>query len=335
MSWPMREAPMREAPMREAMADLGGMLRISLIGRHAARCLAALGRRPGTVLAAFERSFYLCDDRTGDLACLGPMGIGAGPLNALAANWPAVRVRQGERVTPTGNGCRLESGIVIEASAARCHEPAMGPFLETGAALARLAARAVGFARTDGLAPLVIGREAAPSALITHALSGIDPLTAWLRGGDSGAPPPVPAIDRLLGLGPGLTPSGDDFLGGMMIALFASGRTETARRLADAVMPRAGRATGRISLAHLAAAAEGEGAGALHDVLAALDRADEAALDAALAAIDRIGHSSGWDALAGAAAALAAQPDSSAAAISAASALDAATSTPAARKTPI
>ena len=317
------------------MVDLTGTLQVSLIGRHAARCLAGLSQRPGSVLAAFERSFYLRDDQTGDLACLGPVGIGAGPLNALAANWPMVRARPGERVTPTGNGCRLASGLVIEAGAAKRHEPPVGPFRATGAALTRLARRAAGFGRTDGLAPLVVGREAVASALIAHALGGIDPLISWLRDIDGCAPPPEAAIDRLLGLGPGLTPSGDDFLGGMMIALFGSGRTGTAQRLADAVMPRAGRATSRISVAHLAAAAEGEGAAALHDVLAALDSNDGAALDAALLAIDRIGHSSGWDALAGAAAALAVQADSSVAAISAASALDAATSTPASRKTAI
>ncbi|MEE9273883.1 MAG: DUF2877 domain-containing protein, partial [bacterium] len=63
---------------------------------------------------------------------------------------------------------------------------------------------------------------------------------------------------------------------------------------------------GRISRAHLACAARGEGAAALHETLAALLGPDpEAALAAPLGTLDAIGHTSGWDALAGAAAVLA------------------------------
>ncbi len=316
------------------MAEAAGTIRIALIGRHAACVMAGLALRPGVVFAAFERSLYLCENATGALACLGPMSIGAGPLNALAPDWPALRFRAGDHLTPTGAGCRLPGGPVIEIGAARLYAPSAGPIRVTRPALEALADKAARYARADGLAPLAVRGRAASSPLLDRAAPGIDALAAWLGRGAAEAPP-GDAIERLVGLGPGLTPSGDDFLGGMMIALRAAASYAAADRLAGAVMARARRATGRISLSHLAAAAGGEGAAALHETLAALDRMDDAALDAGLAAIDRIGHSSGWDALAGAVLALGTQPDSRAAASSAASALDAATHTPAARRIPI
>jgi len=50
----------------------------------------------------------------------------------------------------------------------------------------------------------------------------------------------------------------------------------------------------------LACAAEGEGAAALHDMLAALGNPVAPGFAGHLDAIDAIGHTSGWDALAGA-----------------------------------
>ncbi len=313
------------------MAEAACTIRIALIGRHAARCMARLARRPGAVFAAFARSVYLCEEGTETLVCLGPMSLGAGPLNALTPDWPAFRFRPGDRLTPAGTGSRLGGGPVIEVGAALTYAPPAGPISLPRAALELLAGKAARYARTDGLAPLVAPGRAASSPLLDRAAPGIEALAGWLATGAVAAPP-VAGIAILLGLGPGLTPSGDDYLGGMMIALRATGRDAAADRLSGAVMARARRDTGRISFSHLAAAAEGEGAAALHETLAALDRADEPALDAGLAAIDRIGHSSGWDALAGAVCALGAQPASRAAASSAASALEAATNTPALRR---
>ena len=54
-----------------------------------------------------------------------------------------------------------------------------------------------------------------------------------------------------------------------------------------------------ISAAHLAAAAEGLGSAAVHAVFHDLVRGNRGALADRLDAIGRIGHTSGWDALAG------------------------------------
>jgi len=110
----------------------------------------------------------------------------------------------------------------------------------------------------------------------------------------------VEEIAELVGLGPGLTPSGDDLLGGAMIALQALGVDVAARALADRVLARARTGTSAISSAHLSAAAEGSGALALHQAITALARGDACRLRAALDRVGRVGATSGWDGLAGA-----------------------------------
>jgi hypothetical protein len=102
--------------------------------------------------------------------------------------------------------------------------------------------------------------------------------------------------EALIGLGPGLTPAGDDFVGGAMIALRAFGHVDVAERIAAWALPLAKSRTSRISRisrAHLECAARGEGHEALHDWLAAPNAANYARLS-------RIGQTSGLDAAAGA-----------------------------------
>jgi hypothetical protein len=127
------------------------------------------------------------------------------------------------------------------------------------------------------------------------------------------AQPALEAIDRflvghtlddeaqaLIGLGPGLTPSGDDYLGGVLIALHQFGRKPQAQSLWRWLKPRLGR-TSDISGAHLEAAAAGEGHEALHRCIELLCTIAPS-WDGALTALDHVGHCSGWDSLAGVAA---------------------------------
>jgi hypothetical protein len=146
----------------------------------------------------------------------------------------------------------------------------------------------------------------ADEAFLRAARSGVGSLTGWLRGalneagGDISHPPEE--AGALLGLGPGLTPSGDDFIGGVLIALRALGRVRTAERLAGWAEPLARERTSIISRAHLACAAGGMGAGALHETLVAIGRPGGADFAARVDAAGAAGHTSGWDALAGVAA---------------------------------
>jgi Protein of unknown function (DUF2877) len=112
------------------------------------------------------------------------------------------------------------------------------------------------------------------------------------------------AAIELIGLGPGLTPSGDDFVGGLLIALRASGHGAVADALWNGIAHSLADRTSPLSAAHLRAAAEGHGAEAVHVALVDVLNRDTLDFSLHLAALDRIGHCSGWDAMAGVAVAL-------------------------------
>ena len=107
---------------------------------------------------------------------------------------------------------------------------------------------------------------------------------------------------KLIGLGPGLTPSGDDFIGGLLIAMHAIGKPGQAGRLWSAISEDARASTNPISLALLAAAAKGLGNASLHSTICAILAGANPRPH--VERLSSLGHSSGWDALAGAVAAL-------------------------------
>lgn len=116
------------------------------------------------------------------------------------------------------------------------------------------------------------------------------------------------AADELIGLGPGLTPAGDDFVGGLFFAreIFGPVGSRTRWRAAgEIVCARARQATHPISAVLLTDLVAGRGHAPLHDLARGLALgASAAALVDAARRLVRIGHSSGWDMLAGLLAAL-------------------------------
>jgi hypothetical protein len=119
-------------------------------------------------------------------------------------------------------------------------------------------------------------------------------------GGDERESEAVSNLRPLLGLGPGLTPSGDDFLGGAMVALTCLGMNPLRERIWATLAPVAATHTNDVSRAHLAAAAEGYGSAPLHNLIDAIVAGDADAMPQRIAALAAIGHTSGWDAMAGA-----------------------------------
>jgi hypothetical protein len=108
-----------------------------------------------------------------------------------------------------------------------------------------------------------------------------------LQAGDEGAV--EAAVDRLIGLGPGLTPLGDDVLAGAALAQQAAGDTRR-HVLTSAITACRGRTTA-VSAALLEAATAGRSIPQAAEFLTALDgRAD---LDAALSDLLAVGSSSG------------------------------------------
>ena len=113
------------------------------------------------------------------------------------------------------------------------------------------------------------------------------------------------AAVRLLGVGSGLTPSGDDFVGGALFArhaMTASG--SDAQALAwngarDSILAVAEARTHVISFTLLQDLAHGASYTALHQLASALRGADEPSMFDAMRGLVAIGHSSGWDMLTG------------------------------------
>jgi len=241
-----------------------------VVGRFAREAIAA---GEGEVCALLRHGFYLRfpGER---YACAGARALGCGPLNALLA--PFAMPRLGERVA-------------IEARAAVPWAPP--PLARSGPpAVEALERAASGRVPKEGLGCLITG---ALNSVATHAQPALEALDHWLVGH---------ALEReaeaLVGLGPGFTPSGDDFLGGMLVALRACARATQAQSLWRWLEPRLAGRTSAISAAHLAAAAQGEAHEALHACLQALF--GNGGWDEALGRLDGVGHFSGWDALAGA-----------------------------------
>jgi len=113
---------------------------------------------------------------------------------------------------------------------------------------------------------------------------------------DNDQPRLAEAAAALAGLGPGLTPAGDDFLAGVMWGLRFAGERDVDARCAaivDAAAPR----TTPLSAALLRAAGAGLADARWHALLDALDRGQDAS--AALRAVLAQGATSGADAWAG------------------------------------
>lgn len=293
----------RLAPSPRERGERRGEGRIRELGPIAARTLAMA--HGGRIVARFERSAYL--ELGDDLVCIGTPDLGSGPLNARvesAQALDAIRRARHDEVVCRDGVLRIGRTSLSFANA-RLWRPTSVALPIDARRLARGVEHVRALARTrvpsEGLASLVA--EATGSPLVTEA-SGSSALAcagrkaalalhAWLGGGDDARLSPLAA---LIGLGPGLTPSGDDFLGGALVALHGYGRACDAQRLAGHL--RLEGATHPISVAHWRAACEGLGSDALHACLR--DMAEGRHAHASLARVAAIGHTSGWDALAGA-----------------------------------
>jgi hypothetical protein len=102
----------------------------------------------------------------------------------------------------------------------------------------------------------------------------------------------------LAGLGAGLTPDGDDFLSGGLLAAWMAGGAARVQLIQEPAIRAAGR-TGRLSATMLQAAAKGECGLRWHSLLDALQAGVELDVRRAAQEVVQIGHSSGASALAG------------------------------------
>src|SRR5262249_11168424 len=137
------------------------------------------------------------------------------------------------------------------------------------------------------------------TALVSLARSQIACFESWLCDAlrtDSAAAIAAAPIHGLIGLGPGLTPSGDDFLMGALALLDALGERKIHAGLVQAIAAVSPTSTSPLSHCFLRAATAGHIGEHLHGAVASVLSGN---LDAAIPAVRNIGHSSGWDMLAG------------------------------------
>ncbi len=255
-------------------------------------------RAAGQVVAVFERSFYAVID--GIWICVGRAGIGSGPLHVLGDfRWP--RLAAGDPVRVADSMLLVAETPLANLAARSVWAPPAAPHWSTSSLRRGLeAVDAVwgGDLNEDGLA--VAGSGPVPSdasPLVRAAMPGLAALAQVVAGSDGDANQSL-SLGSLIGLGPGLTPSGDDLIGGALIALAALRRIERrdalwehCRALLDG--------TNDISRIHLRAAALGYGAAALHEAIHATMSGEGAGFRRALTALSAIGHTSGLDAFAG------------------------------------
>lgn len=245
----------------------------------------------GTVLAAFRNALYVRLHR-GVVAVVGG-AMDDGPLHlvcrgAQAHDWRALSP-PGSTARVTRGGLRL-AGVSIDLDQASVWHPPPPPRVVQAARLqAGLAALRAGRVPRGGFAAdAYVGRVASSAG---------ERLVGWLHG--PAIPPPPGSVGALLGLGPGLTPSGDDYLAGFAVALRQAGAERHLALLAAEITAHAPRLTNEISVAHLAAALRGGLRGDLHAAIDAVSIGAPAALARVLRRFEEEDHHSPWDALAG------------------------------------
>lgn len=283
---------------------------IVVLGEFAHAILRAHSK--GTVIAVFRRSFYI--QFGNDVVCVGPPGLGKGPLNILAVvpatlEWPAFGLALQQNVLRSGSMLSVGEHLYFDLNGGDVwRPPALSKFsrpdLQKGL---RLLAESAQRRAPGGLGPFLttLDKPSLPpgskdDALLQAALWPIAAVWQWLGAALAGSPEPPPPTEGLVALGPGLTPSCDDFLCGVMAALNYLGHHDIAARLAASVLPVAERETSLISAAYLRCAAKGHASAVLYDALESVLNGGRD-LEERLDAVHAVGHTSGWDSLVGAA----------------------------------
>ena len=112
-------------------------------------------------------------------------------------------------------------------------------------------------------------------------------------------PSALTAAQKLAGLGQGLTPAGDDFILGAILATWIIHPIEIARVLAKEIANTAAPLTTSLSAAYLKSAGRGEAGILWHNFFDALSAGDSSAIQLQISKLLSIGETSGADTLAG------------------------------------
>ena len=271
----------------------------------------APGGDAGNVHSVFRAALNISwQDRLLTIAPASAGGLPNGIVAELGPDFRSLALHEGMRFHADAHELRVDAAaLVINLDGAVRWSPRIGPPLggsrvaaerwrqrsqRARVESARVIARTSG--ARGGLGPLLL---AAPVDADLDTADRAGPILARLdtaiRDNDrSGA---TAAARSLIGLGPGLTPSGDDALVGIEAALWGLG-APVAAFLAGAVDDVEQRTTA-VAATLLRHAAAGEFAERLHDLVGVLIGSDDAAIPAAIERAVGWGATSGADCLVG------------------------------------
>lgn len=255
----------------------------------------------GRVLSIHRLACNLVDDERNVITLLSP-AVGNGPFS-ITVNTSFNGIAVGDPARATEN--RLVVGeLMVRLDGASTWEPSPDwPRLRTPRE--RIAANFLAF---DEWTPTAIwGGLAHVTGADQHAEGKPTFMARLARGkeaysrlivaglGEGKRDALVEGARLLAGLGPGGTPAGDDFLVGVMAAIWLLGDKSAALVIAETAAPR----TSALSAAFLRAAGRGEFIAPWHRLLGALAAGDPAQVETAAMAVESFGASSGADALDG------------------------------------
>jgi hypothetical protein len=107
------------------------------------------------------------------------------------------------------------------------------------------------------------------------------------------------SVGQMAGLGGGLTPAADDFLMGVVYALWAVNKPKSMSRMIEVIVDSATSRTTKLSAAWLRASGQGQASETWHDLVEGLSGNSAEQKERAIEVILKTGHTSGADTLAG------------------------------------
>lgn len=255
------------------------------------------------VLYAFERVINLVNQE-GEILALATSSIGDGPFTAVLDDGLFPRDAQVDTTLLVfENGLWLGDWL-IDAENALAWQPVPGwAAARRGSAswaISPISTLLQKHAQPDSFARLLIdpvANSTLPTRILQAAEQNIPLLLTAIA--ESNTDLIIKASKALAGIGPGLTPAGDDLLLGAMHGLWSTRPAEDAERLCRAIARAATPRTHLLSAAWLTAGASGEAAQPWHQLVTALAEKNQAALEVAILRILPTGHTSGADSVAG------------------------------------
>lgn len=263
------------------------------------------------VVQVYRHCAY-CVDHRNNLLCLGDERIDKGPytINCTGISpllgkelHGSCRSTADRLVWP---GLAINIGLAEKWTATFATAPQATPFFSRNLrALAEEAAKQAPGEGYGTMIPEILGLALWPQpstagSTFLHAhLRKVLALMAKEVGGEEDPEVLAASLTPVIGVGHGLTPSGDDFCAGVVIGLAAMGRIDSAVRLAQVLYRIARDKTNVVSLAGYRALADTLLSESQACLLAYFGGSDHDRSIAAVRRVAQIGGTSGWDTLAG------------------------------------